>query len=89
MAGAEANTGAMGTPTVDPETAQAVKVFADLTAYADEPRPLLVPAEADDFARAQLDAGMGLRTLIHMDDPSTGWCARSLPTGFAPRPCAR
>lgn len=28
----------MSTPTVDPETAQAVKVFADPTAYADEPR---------------------------------------------------
>lgn len=118
MAGAEAKTSAMSTPTVDPETAQAVKVFADPTAYADEPRlhaalahlrahapvslvdcppyrpfwaitkhadvmeierandlflneprPLLAPAEADDFARAQLDAGMGLRTLIHMDDP--------------------
>lgn len=118
MAGAGAKTSAMSTPTVDPETAQAVKVFADPTAYADEPRlhaalthlrahapvslvdcppyrpfwaitkhadvmeierandlflneprPLLAPAEADDFARAQLDAGMGLRTLIHMDDP--------------------
>jgi cytochrome P450 len=33
------------------------------------PRPLLAKAEADDFAQAQLDAGTGLRTLIHMDDP--------------------
>jgi cytochrome P450 len=37
--------------------------------FVSEPRPLLATAEADDFARAQLDAGMGLRTLIHMDDP--------------------
>jgi hypothetical protein len=33
------------------------------------PRPLLATAEVDDFAQAQLDAGTGLRTLIHMDDP--------------------
>jgi len=37
--------------------------------FLSEPRPLLAPAEADDFAKAQIDAGMGLRTLIHMDDP--------------------
>jgi cytochrome P450 len=37
--------------------------------FLSEPRPLLAPAEADDFAKAQLDAGMGLRTLIHIDDP--------------------
>ena len=37
--------------------------------FVNEPRPVLATAEADDMARAQLDAGMGLRTLIHMDDP--------------------
>ena len=37
--------------------------------FLSEPRPLLSTAQADDFAKAQLDAGMGLRTLIHMDDP--------------------
>ncbi len=37
--------------------------------FINEPRPLLATADADDFAREQLDAGMGLRTLIHMDDP--------------------
>jgi cytochrome P450 len=37
--------------------------------FISEPRPLLATAVADDLARAQLDAGMGLRTLIHMDDP--------------------
>jgi cytochrome P450 len=39
------------------------------TLFINEPRPLLATAEADDVLRAQLDAGMGLRTLIHMDDP--------------------
>ncbi|MGV0642551.1 cytochrome P450 [Mycolicibacterium sp. XJ2546] len=37
--------------------------------WLSEPRPLLATAEADDLAKAQLEAGMGLRTLIHMDDP--------------------
>jgi len=37
--------------------------------WISEPRPLLQTAQADDMLRAQLDAGMGLRTLIHMDDP--------------------
>jgi cytochrome P450 len=37
--------------------------------FLSEPRPLLVTAEADDVARAQLESGLGLRTLIHMDDP--------------------
>jgi cytochrome P450 len=37
--------------------------------FINEPRPLLATANGDDMAREQLDAGMGLRTLIHMDDP--------------------
>ena len=37
--------------------------------FINEPRPLLATADADDMAREHLDAGMGLRTLIHMDDP--------------------
>src|ERR1700739_844152 len=37
--------------------------------WISEPRPLLQTAERDDMLRAQLEAGMGLRTLIHMDDP--------------------
>src|SRR6202034_2685252 len=37
--------------------------------FINEPRPLLATAAGDDMARKQLDAGMGLRTLIHMDDP--------------------
>src|SRR5260370_6186810 len=54
----------------------AITKHADITAverannlFLSEPRPLLSTAEADDFAKAQLDAGTGLRTLIHMDDP--------------------
>jgi cytochrome P450 len=37
--------------------------------FISEPRPLLAPAAADDLAQQLLSAGMGLRTLIHMDDP--------------------
>jgi cytochrome P450 len=39
------------------------------TLWINQPRPLLATAAADDLSRAQLEAGMGLRTLIHMDDP--------------------
>jgi cytochrome P450 len=37
--------------------------------FINEPRPLLATAQADDMAQQQLESGMGLRTLIHMDDP--------------------
>src|SRR3954470_15954895 len=37
--------------------------------FVSGPRPLLVPADAEDLLQAQQDAGIGLRTLIHMDDP--------------------
>jgi len=37
--------------------------------FLSEPRPLLSTAAADDFAKEQLNAGTGLSTLIHMDDP--------------------
>ncbi|CAM4124032.1 Cytochrome P450-terp [Mycobacterium basiliense] len=37
--------------------------------FLSAPRPLLAPAEADDLAQSLLDSGMGLRTLVHMDDP--------------------
>ena len=33
------------------------------------PRPLLTIAEADDALLRDIEAGTGLRTLIHMDDP--------------------
>jgi cytochrome P450 len=37
--------------------------------FINEPRTVLAPAEADALARARLDAGIGLRTLVHMDGP--------------------
>ena len=49
--------------------ADIMAIERDNNLWINEPRPLLGTAEADDMARAQLEAGMGLRTLIHMDDP--------------------
>ncbi|KUI16764.1 cytochrome [Mycobacterium sp. GA-1285] len=49
--------------------ADIMAIERDNDLWLSEPRPLLATAEADDLARAQLEAGMGLRTLIHMDDP--------------------
>ncbi|KAA8963639.1 cytochrome P450 [Mycobacterium sp.] len=49
--------------------ADVMDIERDNNLWINEPRPLLQTAENDDIARAQLDAGMGLRTLIHMDDP--------------------
>lgn len=37
--------------------------------FLSEPRPLLATAEADDVLKEQQQAGLGIRTLIHMDDP--------------------
>jgi cytochrome P450 len=37
--------------------------------FLSEPRPLLATAATDDVLKQQQDAGMGIRTLIHMDDP--------------------
>ncbi|OYN81184.1 cytochrome P450 [Mycolicibacterium sphagni] len=37
--------------------------------FTNDPRPLLTIAAADDALRAQMEAGIGLSTLIHMDDP--------------------
>jgi cytochrome P450 len=39
------------------------------TLWINGPRPLLSTAAADDMAQSLLQAGGGLRTLIHMDDP--------------------
>lgn len=49
--------------------ADIMDIERDNTLWINEPRPLLATAEQDDFAQEQLKAGMGLRTLIHMDDP--------------------
>jgi cytochrome P450 len=35
--------------------------------FVNEARTVLAPADADALARARLDAGIGLRTLVHMD----------------------
>ena len=49
--------------------ADIMAIERDNNLFLSEPRPLLATAEADDMFKAQLEAGMGLRTLIHMDDP--------------------
>src|SRR3954466_2622777 len=49
------------------EDIMAVERANDL--FLSEPRPLLATAATDDVLKAQQDAGMGIRTLIHMDDP--------------------
>jgi cytochrome P450 len=49
--------------------ADIMAIERDNELFVSEPRPLLATAAADDLAKQQLEAGMGLRTLIHMDDP--------------------
>ncbi len=49
--------------------ADIMAIERDNELFLSEPRPLLAAAEADDALKAQLEAGIGLRTLIHMDDP--------------------
>jgi cytochrome P450 len=49
--------------------ADIMDIERDNALWINAPRPLLATAEADDMQQAQLAAGMGLRTLIHMDDP--------------------
>ena len=49
--------------------ADIMAIERDNNLFLSEPRPLLATAEADDLGKAQLEAGTGLRTLIHMDDP--------------------
>jgi cytochrome P450 len=49
--------------------ADIMAIERDNELFISAPRPLLSTAEGDDIAKAQLEAGTGLRTLIHMDDP--------------------
>lgn len=49
--------------------ADIMAIERDNNLFISEPRPLLATAAADDMAQQQLEAGLGLRTLIHMDDP--------------------
>ncbi|MGX9674409.1 cytochrome P450 [Mycobacterium sp. HM-7] len=49
--------------------ADIMAIERDNNLFVSEPRPLLMQADAEDLLKAQAEAGMGLRTLIHMDDP--------------------
>ena len=49
--------------------ADIMAIERDNELFVSGPRPLLAPAEADAVMKQQQDAGIGLRTLIHMDDP--------------------
>lgn len=49
--------------------ADIMDIERDNELWINEPRPVLATAEADDLGRSLLESGMGLRTLIHMDDP--------------------
>ncbi|MDD7813111.1 cytochrome P450 [Mycobacterium sp. CSUR Q5927] len=49
--------------------ADIMDIERDNVLWVNEPRPVLAPADADDLQRSLLESGMGLRTLIHMDDP--------------------
>ena len=49
--------------------ADIMAIERDNELFISEPRPLLMPAEQEDVLKAQVEAGIGLRTLIHMDDP--------------------
>jgi cytochrome P450 len=47
--------------------ADIMAIERDNELFLSGPRTLLAPAAADDLAKEQLAAGMGLRTLVHMD----------------------
>jgi cytochrome P450 len=49
--------------------ADIMAIERDNDLFLSEPRPHLVGAEVDDALKAQVEAGMGIRTLVHMDDP--------------------
>ncbi len=49
--------------------ADIMDIERDNDLFTNDPRPLLAIAEADDALRRDVEAGTGLRTLIHMDDP--------------------
>ncbi|MCR5979244.1 cytochrome P450 [Gordonia jinghuaiqii] len=49
--------------------ADIMDIERDNNLWLSAPRPVLTTAAADDLAKAQLDSGAGLQTLIHMDDP--------------------
>ena len=49
--------------------ADIMAIERDNELFVSGPRPVLMQAEREDLLKAQQEAGIGLRTLIHMDDP--------------------
>ncbi|BBX04474.1 cytochrome [Mycolicibacterium moriokaense] len=49
--------------------ADIMAIERDNELWINAPRPMLITKDKDDLAKANLEAGGGLRTLIHMDDP--------------------
>lgn len=49
--------------------ADVMSIERDNELFTNFPRPLLATADADDALLRDIEAGTGLRTLIHMDDP--------------------
>ena len=49
--------------------ADIMAIERDNNLFLSEPRPLLATAQADDIFKQQIEAGIGIRTLVHMDDP--------------------
>jgi len=49
--------------------ADVMDIERDNELWINEPRPLLLTKDKDDLAKANREAGAGIRTLIHMDDP--------------------
>ena len=49
--------------------ADVMAIERDNELFINAPRPMLITREKDDLAKANLAAGGGIRTLIHMDDP--------------------
>ncbi|ORW24196.1 cytochrome [Mycolicibacter nonchromogenicus] len=65
--------------------ADIMEIERDNQLWINAPRPLLAPADADDLQQALLDSGMGLRTLIHMDDPQHQKMRAVVSDWFRPR----
>ncbi len=49
--------------------ADIMDIERDNELWVSEPRPMLLQAKVEDRVKADQEAGIGLRTLIHMDDP--------------------
>jgi cytochrome P450 len=49
--------------------ADIMAIERDNDLFISAPRPMLTRPDADDLLKAQQEAGTGIRTLVHMDDP--------------------